>query len=112
MTHHQPLLKKAEFQLVGQSRRKITTSGGEIVGGEPGVPPRGGAVTRTGEDARRSISNRLQLLHFPAHGHIAEFLAVEEQRRAIANFARFFNVDRFNGLLFEPHLANRERAVG
>src|ERR1700690_8973 len=34
-----------------------------------------------------------ELLHISAHGHVAEFFSVEENRRALPHVARFLNID-------------------
>jgi len=91
--HRQPLYKNTVFQIVRQLRKE-----GYYIS-----PP---AATKCCRHARLS-----RLLHIPAHRHVAELLPIEEQGRAAAVVARFFNVYRFDIFLFQMHFSNGDRPI-
>ena len=86
----QLLPKNAVFQMVGQFRRE-----GYYIRVRIRVDQDGASAV--------SISG---LLHAPAHGRIAEFLAVEKHGGAFSKIAGFFDVDRFDGFLSQVHFPN------
>jgi hypothetical protein len=59
-----------------------------------------------------AIAERLELLHVGAHGDVLILFPVEEQRRARAQLARFFDIHGFHRLFSQLHLPHRDRSIG